>query len=37
MPAAEIEKQVNSVNSMVFNEAPVILLGLESSALAKYL
>lgn len=31
MPTAEMEKQVN------FIEAPVILLGLESNALAKYL
>lgn len=34
MPTAKAEKQVNSI---VFNKASAILLGLESSALAKYL
>lgn len=34
MPTAKAEKQVNSI---VFNEASAVLLGLESSALAKYL
>ena len=34
MLTAETEKQVNSI---VFNEAVALLLGLESSALTKYL
>lgn len=34
MPTAETDKQINSI---VFNEVLVILLGLESNALAKYL
>lgn len=34
MPTAETEKQVNPI---VFNEVVALLLGLESSALAKYL